>query len=480
MASKSKIFQGNIVGSNANQSEMRNFTVPVFTGSTDFNDYMSRVGLFANYNGDIYHKAVSGSNPVKIMDSRTEGAMLNTSVKTITNFRINGNNLLLDVVYNNNTTATIYVDAEIFTRNTQVSGGSVNASTYEISVTESNGDVNTIPLATLIQNYINQNVVSDDSDLSSDLSKVPTREILNLAIEQNSLRQVIPYNGLRLDTIAGQDYVSLGEFTTLPNMITGAKFISGYDGTVTFGKGTIGSYGDSGEWELKSYGNPTDLYHGLLDSEFDHIINYADSSTTFSGSGVAVNPDGSYAKFFSKKYDATLPANYDTYIKNTPDFNEFMVHSVAFGNTNHNVMKQMPSDTTITKAFRYNSISDYPSIMADTNLIHKKYADDNYIKKTSGGALSLPTVTKTSNYTLTITDFTVRGNCSGGNLVFTLPDASLYVGGIFNILKADSTTNALTTVAFGSQLINGLSYRTLTTPNDSIMLQSFGTGWDII
>jgi hypothetical protein len=114
--------------------------------------------------------------------------------------------------------------------------------------------------------------------------------------------------------------------------------------------------------------------------------------------------------------------------------------------------------------------------LADVNFV-----SDNYIARINGsGIVSNPNVTKTSNYNLTLNDYTVKGNTTSGNLTFTLPNASAY-GTIFNVKKIDSSVNKIFLVPLNGQTIDGKTVITIKTQYETYRVQSDGANnWDII
>lgn len=82
-------------------------------------------------------------------------------------------------------------------------------------------------------------------------------------------------------------------------------------------------------------------------------------------------------------------------------------------------------------------------------------------------------ISKSSNYTLSITDAIVDGDASGGAFSLTLPSASGNTGKAFFLKKIDSSNNLLTIVG-----VEGGNY-ILTFLGDSIQVFSTGSVWRI-
>jgi hypothetical protein len=102
---------------------------------------------------------------------------------------------------------------------------------------------------------------------------------------------------------------------------------------------------------------------------------------------------------------------------------------------------------------------------------------------TFSGSVSLPHTTKSANYTLTDSDYTVGFDCAS-NRTATLPDATTCAGRIYVIYQYNTNLGArsVTLDGNGSQTINGLTTYNLLGYCDysSVMIQSNGSNWIII
>ena len=88
--------------------------------------------------------------------------------------------------------------------------------------------------------------------------------------------------------------------------------------------------------------------------------------------------------------------------------------------------------------------------------------------------------TKTANYTLTTTDFTVLGNASGGAITLTLPTAVGVSGQIYTLKKIDSSANVVTIATTSAQTIDGQSSYSLSLQYAGVQVQSNNSNWVII
>ena len=102
---------------------------------------------------------------------------------------------------------------------------------------------------------------------------------------------------------------------------------------------------------------------------------------------------------------------------------------------------------------------------------------------TFGGSVSFPHTTKSANYTLDATDYTVGFDCAS-NRTANLPDATTCAGRIYVIYQYNTNVGLryVTLDGNGSQTIDGLTTVSLQYQSDysSVMIQSNGSNWIII
>jgi len=103
---------------------------------------------------------------------------------------------------------------------------------------------------------------------------------------------------------------------------------------------------------------------------------------------------------------------------------------------------------------------------------------------TFSSSVSTPHTTKTADYTLTATDYTVGFDCAS-NRTATLPDATTCAGRIYVIYQYNTGTGGSTYVTLdgnGSQTIDGVTTYSLQYNEDfsSVMIQSTGSNWVVI
>lgn len=92
----------------------------------------------------------------------------------------------------------------------------------------------------------------------------------------------------------------------------------------------------------------------------------------------------------------------------------------------------------------------------------------------------LPTVNKTSGYTLTNSDYSVTCDATSAAFTVTLPTAVGRTGRIYTIKKIDSTAYAVTVDGAATETIDGSLTYSLGYQNESITIQSNGANWIII
>lgn len=114
------------------------------------------------------------------------------------------------------------------------------------------------------------------------------------------------------------------------------------------------------------------------------------------------------------------------------------------------------------------------------------YTTDTKVTYIYSGDLNIPVgtilthATKTGAYTVTLEDSTIWVDASGGVITITLPTAVGIGGKIINIVKVDSSSNALTIDADGTETINGELTAVTAIQYTSLTLQSNNANWIII
>ena len=98
----------------------------------------------------------------------------------------------------------------------------------------------------------------------------------------------------------------------------------------------------------------------------------------------------------------------------------------------------------------------------------------------SWGQVLLATASKTTDYTLTASDTVILGNASGGDVVITLPLATIASGYRFCIKKTDSSANTVSITCSGGNTIDGSTSAVISVQYLSITIVSDGSNWFII
>jgi len=95
------------------------------------------------------------------------------------------------------------------------------------------------------------------------------------------------------------------------------------------------------------------------------------------------------------------------------------------------------------------------------------------------GSVSKPLTTRTAAYTVTSSDYTMLADATAAAFTVSLPTAAGIKGRIYNVSKIDSSINAVTIDANGTETIDGSLAQVLTDQNESITIQSDGSNWFI-
>jgi len=96
------------------------------------------------------------------------------------------------------------------------------------------------------------------------------------------------------------------------------------------------------------------------------------------------------------------------------------------------------------------------------------------------GSLAIPTIAKTANYTVTVSDHIILADASSTAFIVTLPAASGVAGRMYHIKKTDSSANAVTVDGNASETIDGGTTATIAAQFESIQIVCDGSNWHII
>lgn len=95
-------------------------------------------------------------------------------------------------------------------------------------------------------------------------------------------------------------------------------------------------------------------------------------------------------------------------------------------------------------------------------------------------SLDLNLVTKTTDYTAQLSDYTILCNATSGVITITLPIASGNSGRIFNIKKIDTGSNAVIIDGNSTELIDDELTYIIITAKESVTIQCTGSAWVVI
>jgi hypothetical protein len=157
-------------------------------------------------------------------------------------------------------------------------------------------------------------------------------------------------------------------------------------------------------------------------------------------------------------------------------------------NTNWNIIGKLGSEgLVLTSAGDPNGsvtgLYEGQILFDATNNIPWFYSGSSTSWFTSNGtaSLSLPNniTTKTANYTALTTDNIILCDATSGAFTITLYPASGNAGRKLTIIKTDTSTNAITIDANGSETINGALTQSLNSQHSTLTLVCDGSNWRI-
>lgn len=174
------------------------------------------------------------------------------------------------------------------------------------------------------------------------------------------------------------------------------------------------------------------------------------------------------------------------YYSSTNDSNSYLVRDglLAFGNGSLYFKRSGSNPIKLLDNVEYQvlqtSIASINSINVSGSFVYLNYTNNSGSSVTISGSITSSTPkTIISNYTVSLTDETIRVNASGSYINVNLLDSNLLSGKSYKVKKVDNTLNSVNILPSGSQLIDGYNYLSITQPNTSYTIQSYGTGWDI-
>lgn len=97
-----------------------------------------------------------------------------------------------------------------------------------------------------------------------------------------------------------------------------------------------------------------------------------------------------------------------------------------------------------------------------------------------GSIAAAPIRVETADYTVSLADFTIACDATGGAINVTLPVASTATGQVFVIKKNDASSNFVTIAPTGGDTIDGNPDFSFRRQNQSMMVQSTGSTWVIL
>jgi hypothetical protein len=99
---------------------------------------------------------------------------------------------------------------------------------------------------------------------------------------------------------------------------------------------------------------------------------------------------------------------------------------------------------------------------------------------TGGSAAAKIITVLDSPYILTVLDFTILCDCSGGPISVLIPAAAGLAGKGYNIKKIDASANIVTVTPNGAETIDGQNPYLLIPQWDCVSIQTEGTEWFVL
>jgi len=277
--------------------------------------------------------------------------------------------------------------------------------------------------------------------------------------------QVIESNGTnQFGYFNGNFFVQTSATDRLTIASTGAATFSsgiatnGYNASVSYAALFNGNVGiltptPNGRLAIRAQisNTPSLLFQNGLGAPSTAISNYESSAQTFSmfGTNLYINTDAGFSRFDTSKQSSGIALDEGTLI-------------LATG----------PTGSTASNRL---------SITPDGNV--RIAAGSSNSRLQVNGSFALPHTTKSANYTLSDSDYTVGFDCAS-NRTANLPDATTCAGRIYVIYQYNTNVGVryVTLDGNGSQTINGLTTISLQYNSDysSVMIQSNGSNWVII
>lgn len=283
---------------------------------------------------------------------------------------------------------------------------------------------------------------------------------------------------------------------------------SGYRGYFQFGTANAGA---GLRWRL---GVSDDTESGSNAGSALNIESFDDSGNhlgwvlniTRSNGNVWIGGEMAASKFTLGTLTYSAPNAFTTMQKSTNNYAQHVIQNSSSGSTasaDYVVNNDLSTDTTYYGDFGINSstfsgtgslslpnatylVSANGELVIGTwtangiRFVINQGATDIGGFTSSGFTAAQPIVNKTANYTITLADYTVTVDASGGNVTITLPTAASASGRCFNIKKTDSSTNYVRVAGNGAETIDGSNTQDNYTQWASMCVQSNGTSWVII
>ena len=174
----------------------------------------------------------------------------------------------------------------------------------------------------------------------------------------------------------------------------------------------------------------------------------------------------------------TLTASDDFTVDTSTLFVDASANQVGIGTTSTVELLTVNGITAMAESSAPSATAGYGKlyVKSDSQLYYMDGSGVEQALSTSATAIS----TKTADYTIVSSDYSILGNAASESITISLPAAASYTGRMFVIKKVDSSANLVTIDPNGAETIDGASTYDLNVQWEAIQVQSNGTSWFVL
>lgn len=305
-----------------------------------------------------------------------------------------------------------------------------------------------------------------------------TQVLKNCIISGNIMPKgaLYEYSGNSSNVIVVDNIVSLDGWVIHPNTVTKPEVVfNNLKNGTTVDSIVNGGATFSGP---VSVGNPTDTGHAINKTYFDANAIRKTGNDTKTGR-LRIEPDSDISSFSARGLLALTAVAYDAILPTTGTQKVFSAvidqMSLAFFQLGYNI------GGTGKPGFEFGDGTGARELKIYRSSLGLLAIEGGILIKSLFGSIS---GAKVSDYTTTISDYTIPVNATTGNRVINLHASTLAVSGasaqVLIIKKIDSSTNVVTIDANGSELIDSTLTFVLRDQDESVSIQCTGAGWKVI